>query len=113
MRNQKNGKVRCPLKSIATLKNARTAEMIITGLMHSLISISTSVRYAGKDTMSKDKALTFSQEGETLIISLSTTGISDNGLLIEALTEEIQRVIRNHKAYEKYVLKPNKPIKKG
>jgi formyltetrahydrofolate hydrolase len=96
------------------LKNALTVEMIISGLIHSKISIFTFVRYAGKDTMSKDKApIAFSQEGETLIISVSTTGITDNGLLIKALTVEIQRVIRNHKAYEKYVLSQNKPIERG
>lgn len=57
--------------------------------------------------------MNISQAGGILIIEVTLTEISDKGLLIESLTEEIQRVIRNHKAYEKYVLSQNKALQKG
>ena len=63
--------------------------------------------------MLKNKPLKVSQAGEILIIEVSLTEISDKDLLIKSLTEEIQRVIRGHKAYEKYVLSQNKALQKG
>jgi hypothetical protein len=113
MRNQKNGKVRCPSRRLTTWKNARTVEMITFGPINSLTLRFTYVRYARKDTMLKDKPLKVSQAGEILIIEVSLTEISDKGLLAKSLTEEIQRVIRSHKAYEKYVLSQNKALQKG
>jgi hypothetical protein len=63
--------------------------------------------------MSKGKAITVRERGqETLIIQVSTKGIYDKALCSKTIVEEIERVIRNHKAYEEYVLRQDKALKR-